>query len=311
MTISTSLSARPIARAYALLFLLTGGAGYVSAQSAAAPLLPRWTPESTGTLVALAEPMASSSLTAPAMPEASVAPAAVAAVAAGQAIPVAYERRRAFSSFAVAAKISNDGAGIDLATRLAERVNLRVGAGFLSASTSLNEDGMHIDGTFALQGVIAAVDLYPFRHSSFHISPGVNFNNDTHVSALLSVPSGGHFSLGDADYTSSPVDPIHGLAHFDFGNRVAPRFTVGFGNMLPHGSKHWSVPFEIGFQYVSRPTVHLDLAGSACSSDGCGTIVGDPNILAEQKDLDNDLSALRFFPVVSLGVSYRFGNRER
>ncbi len=305
MTIATSLSSRPIARTYAFLFLLTGGVGYASAQSAA-PLLPRWTPESTGTLVALAEPLSSSSVSTAAISEAPVA-----AAAGGQAIPAAYERRRAFSSFAVAAKISNDGAGIDLATPLAERVNLRVGAGFLSAGTSLDEDGMHVDGTFVLQGVTAAVDLYPFHHSSFHISPGVNFHNDTHVSAQLSVPSGGRFSLGDEDYTSSPVDPIHGTAHFRFGNRVAPRFTVGFGNMLPHGGKHWSVPFEIGFQYVSTPTVHLDLAGSACSSDGCGTIVGDPNILAEQKDLENDLSALRVFPVVSLGVSYRFGNGSR
>ncbi|QHN02031.1 hypothetical protein FTO74_00520 [Granulicella sp. WH15] len=308
MTMFTSLSARPITRACALLFLLTGGAGYVSAQSAA-PLLPRWTAESTGTLVASAEPLSSSSVPAVETPEAP-APAAAAA-AGGQAIPASSQGRWAFSSFAVAAKASSNGFGVDIATPLARQVNLRVGGSFTSFTTNLNDDGLHINGTLTLQGVIAAVDYYPFRHSSFHISPGANFYNDTHIGALLSVPAGGHFSLGDGDYTSSASDPIHGTTHFVFGNHVVPRLTVGFGNMIPRGSGHWSVPFEIGFQYISAPTVQLDLAGSACSSDGCGTIVGDPNIAIERKDLENDLSALRVFPVVSIGVSYRFGNGNR
>ncbi|WP_041597186.1 hypothetical protein [Granulicella tundricola] len=81
--------------------------------------------------------------------------------------------------------------------------------------------------------------------------------------------------------------------------------------MIPRSNKHWSFPFEVGFQYIAEPTVVLNLTGSACSADGCGSIDTDPetqaNIVAERKELSDDLAPLRFYPILSTGVSYRFG----
>ncbi len=214
--------------------------------------------------------------------------------------------RRPFSAFAIAFKASTNGLGIDLATPLIGRANLRIGGSLAKMNDTLTEDGLNVNGTLKLQGVITTLDLFPFRHSSFHISPGVNLSNDTHVTALLSVPANGSFSVRNGDYTSDPTNPITGYTRFTFGSRVAPRLTAGFGNMLSSRS-HWSMPIEAGFQYISTPSVRLSMAGSACNSDGCGPIAGDPDIAIEQATLLNDVSSIRIFPVFSFGISYRLG----
>jgi hypothetical protein len=74
---------------------------------------------------------------------------------------------------------------------------------------------------------------------------------------------------------------------------------------------------EIGAEYIGRkPVILLELAGSACqmstAPSNCGSVVGDPetqtNLAGEQTKLNNDIpTQLRFFPVVSIGLSYRFG----
>jgi hypothetical protein len=219
----------------------------------------------------------------------------------------AYQPRRPFENLAMAVKASTNGFGIDFATPLNDHFNLRAGASFTKFTVGLVRSGLDIDGTISLEGVIGAVDIFPFRRSTFHISPGFNFSNQTNAVAQLHVPADGKFSLGDGDYVSDPADPVYGEARLRFGNRLAPRLTVGWGNMIPHGRGHWSVPFEIGVQYISRPVVTLSVGGSVCQPDGCNSIAGDPNIAEEQRELQDDIEDVRVFPVASIGLSYRFG----
>ena len=223
---------------------------------------------------------------------------------------------RPFETFAIAAKAGSGGVGVDVATVMAQRLNLRLGASYFSYNTSLTEDGLRITGAIKLQTAAASLDIFPFNNS-FRISPGVSFKNENHLSAALLVPGGQSFSLGDSDYRSDPADPIHGTAAFGFGRNVAPQVTVGFGNMIPRSGKHFSFPVEVGVQYTDRPTVTLHIVGSSCGSvsqdgvtaTGCGP-VDQISVQREQQDLRNDLSPLRFYPVVSVGISYRIGGRR-
>ena len=235
-----------------------------------------------------------------------------------RAVPAGSPSMKAFRTYAVAVKVGTMGPGVDIATPLAQRLNLRVGASFFQYSPSFTTDGLNIDGQLKLQNASASVDVYPFNNS-FRISPGLTFKNNNSLNASMLVPGGNSFSLGDSDYTSSPVDPIHGTASFTFGtSNIAPRFTMGFGNMLPRSGKHFSVPVEFGFQYISQPIVKLNFAGSGCSSQkqpdgttayGCGP-VEQSDVANEQKQLQDDLSPLRFYPIFSIGLSYRIGGSK-
>ncbi len=218
---------------------------------------------------------------------------------------------RPFRSVGVEAKFGSGGIGFDLATPLNRFLNLRGGAQFFGDTVAINTDGIQIAGDITLQNVGVAVDIYPFRRSTFHLSPGVTVHNDNHIAGPISIPAGQSFSLGDADYTSDPTNPISGFARLRFGSSVAPRFTVGWGNMVPRTGGRIAFPVEIGFQYIAQPVLQLALNGNACSSDGCDNINsgdGPANLQSETQMIQSDLSALRIYPILAFGVSYKFGH---
>jgi hypothetical protein len=221
---------------------------------------------------------------------------------------------RPFSALGVDVKVGVGGPGFDVATPLASRLNLRAGGSFFSYNlTNLSEDGFNINGSIQLRSVNTSVDWFPFG-GSFRISPGVTLYNGNNFSGNAHVPAGNTITLNDTDYTSSPTDPL--TATFTtpnnrFGNRVAPSITAGFGNIVPRRrGKHWSVPFEVGFEYIQPPRILLGLTGTACSSSGCGNVQTDPttqaNVQAQQNIINSDIYNLRFFPILSIGLGYKF-----
>ncbi len=245
--------------------------------------------------------------------ESSSSVSAVEAPAAGHAQdgPVERVANRPFRSLGIEFKVGVAGIGFDLATPIASFANLRGGAQFFDHSLNPNADGLHTIGDLTLQNVQVSVDLFPFKHSSFHISPGLTVHNDNHLFSSIFVPAGGPFSLGDADYYSDPQKPITGYSRFKLGNAFAPRLTAGFGNMLPKTGRKFSVPVEVGFQYISSPSIDLHLYGNACDNNNqCADINtkdGPMNLSSEVQMLNQDISGLRFYPILSVGLSYKIG----
>ena len=214
-----------------------------------------------------------------------------------------------FSTAAIGVTGGIGGFGAQLAVPLTQTLNFRVGGAFFSYSGAFDTDGIQITGDLKLRSATANIDWFPF-HGGFRISPGVTVYNGNNLNAAALVPGGQTFDLGDATYTSSASDPVHGTASFTFGKRTAPNVTIGWGNMIPRSNKHFTVPVEIGFQYIGPPKISLSLAGSACANGGCAPIATDPsaqsNLRQEEKDLNDTISPLRFYPIASIGLAYKF-----
>jgi hypothetical protein len=260
---------------------------------------------------------------APASFSSSIAPNAFAAAADAQPAGAAAPSQGSslpFSGLALGVKIGVAGIGFDVATPLVpQRLNLRGGASFLSYSPStITTDNVNINGTIKFQNAAAMVDWFPF-HGSFRISGGATIYNNTGLTAALLVPGGQSISFGGSTYYSEPYDPVKnpagpitGTGVFTFGgNSVVPRVTIGTGNMLPK-TGHFRFESEIGFQYFSQPTVLYTITGTGCQNynattnvyTNCGPIP-QTNITTEQNKLQNDLTDLRFFPILSFGLSYK------
>ena len=254
------------------------------------------------------EPASSSSAPAFSAP----APASATPSTPGDKDRIVHTNRRPFRSGAISAKVGIPGIGFDLATPLNSFLNLRGGAQFFDHTANPSANGIHSTGNITFQNVAAMIDIFPFRNNSFHLSPGITLHNDTHLTSSLYVHGGHSFTLGDATYVSDPSNPIYGDAHLFLGGKYAPRFTIGWGNMLPRRGGHFSIPFDIGFQYISSPTLDLQLHGNACDNQGdCGDINsldGPQNIHQEVLKLNQQISALRFYPIVSIGFSVSFGH---
>jgi len=222
-----------------------------------------------------------------------------------------------FSGLAVGVKFGVAGIGFDVATPLVRQwLNLRGGASFISYSPStITTDNLNINGNIKFQNSAIMVDYFPF-HGRFRISGGMTIYNNTGLTATLSVPTGQSFTVGGTDYYSEPYNadtnpagPIQGSGVFNFGGKTAPRVTIGTGNMLPKKGR-FTFQSELGVEFFSQPTVLYTFTGTGCQNfngvtySNCGPIP-TANVLSEQNKLQNDLSDLRFFPVLSFGLSYR------
>ena len=220
-----------------------------------------------------------------------------------------------FSGIAVGVKFGLAGIGFDVATPLIHQwLNLRGGASFLSYTPStITTDNVNINGTIKFQNAAAMVDVFPF-HGRIRLSGGMTIYNNTGLTATLAVPAGQSIDFGGTTYYSEPYNattnilgPIQGTGVFTFGgNKIVPRATIGTGNMLPKKG-HFTFESEIGFQYFSAPTVVYNIQGGGCTTNSVASCypIDPTKVVAEQVKLQNDLYDLRFFPILSVGLSYK------
>ncbi len=218
----------------------------------------------------------------------------------------------AFSHFALGAYLSTLGPGMEAALPLANHWNVRAGINLFSYSTEMTQSGIAYGANFTLRSVQASLDWFP-HGKGFHISPGVLLYNGIRLNTNLLIPVNTSFSLNNVTYYSDPLDPLTGSAKIGFP-LAGPQLTAGFGNMLPRKERqHFSVPFEFGVAYFGTGNAVLQFAGSACTSLGginCLPVNSFPrfqsDVTAEESLIQKDLGYARFFPILHLGISYKF-----
>ena len=212
-----------------------------------------------------------------------------------------------FSVFALGFTSGTLGAGLEIASPVTRTINVRGGANFFSLKYAFSLDGADYGSQVDLRSGQFSVDWFPF-HGRFRISPGVVMMKNN-LGASASVPAGQAFLLGDDTFISSATDPVHGGATITFARSVMPSLTVGFGNLIPREGQRWSFPFEIGAAYMGQAAVNLNLGGSACLQVGCMS-TSDPTIqssvISEQNDLNETMKKLEIYPIVRMGVGFRF-----
>jgi hypothetical protein len=220
---------------------------------------------------------------------------------------------RPFSAIGFDGHVGIGGIGFDVASPLSRKFNFRSGADFFSYNASFQEQGANITADLRLRSGHASLDWFPFG-GGFRLSPLLVYGNNNRVIATALVPSGSTITLNGQDYISSYTDPLHGSGSVDF-RKIAPGFSLGFGNIIPRKKSHFSVPVEAGFYYVGQPGLKVAFTGSACdptqpASIGCESVDSDAgfqqNLAAFTARNNHNLSYASFFPILTLGFGYRF-----
>jgi hypothetical protein len=216
------------------------------------------------------------------------------------------------SHFAIGSYTSPLGIGGGAAVGVTRSTNVRVGWNFFNYSLAGTDDGANYSGHLHFRSLQASADWFPF-HGGFHISPGLLFNNQNRVSAMGGIAAGNSFTLNDVNYYSSSTDPVSGTGSVHF-RTTAPMLTMGWGNWVSRREhKHLSFPFEFGAAYTGTATVALNLQGTVCNAPNdmyCDQIATDPsvqaNIAGQIRKIENDLHWIRFYPILSTGIAYKF-----
>jgi len=214
------------------------------------------------------------------------------------------------SKVGVALKLSSLGVGAEVAGEVTRHLNVRGGVNGFGYSRDFDHHGVHYAGDLRWLSGEAHLDYFPFA-GGFHLSPGLLAYNGNQITGTASAAGGSSLTLNGTSYISDPANPITGTARLDF-RKVAPSFLIGFGNLVPRRGKHFSFNVEAGAAYTGLPRVNLALSGAACDTTGvnCRAISSDAtiqsNVLGEQNKISHNVSLLRFYPLLSLNLGYRF-----
>ena len=214
------------------------------------------------------------------------------------------------SRLGIGVKMSTLGAGVEFATRVTARSNLRTAFNVFTYGRPFDTEGITFQGELNLRSAQVNFDWFPFG-GAFHLSPGMLVYNGNKLIANLSIPSGRVLHSGANTFRSDPADPIRGNASITF-QKFAPAFLLGWGNLIPRKPRHFSIPFEFGVVFHGQPDLAFSLTGKGCDPRGhhCASInstsSGGRYIDDERQSINRDISSFKFYPVISAGFAVNF-----
>ena len=267
-----------------------------------------------------------SAVTAESLTASSAAPAVTSAQpAAPSPAPATADNER---NIGVGIKVGTLGIGGEVAYKIANRFNVRGGVNGFGLSHNFTGNDISFDGKLKLLSAEAHFDIFLLR--SFHISPGVLLYDGNGINATASVATGTNFTVNSFTYTSASASgscggggagtcsPVGGSGNITFP-KVAPEFTIGTGNLIPRGRRHWSINSEFGVAYTGAAKIGLGLTGWACTngntsgptcqlaSNSSGAV--NTNVQAQVASWNSTLSSkfyYKLWPILSVGFSYAF-----
>jgi len=180
---------------------------------------------------------------------------------------------------------------------------LRLGLGGFSYSGDYDDTNTHYDTDLSQFNLGATLEYHPFS-SGFYIGAGVYYQNPSYE--MEATPSGGEYEFGDHTYPADLVGKVNGKV--EGLNKAAPYLGIGYDASL-FGSGILFFTFKAGAWYQDSPKVNL--TAHDCILDqlpnsplGCNDLRYDLD--KEEQDINEDIKDYKWWPVVQVGISYRF-----
>lgn len=198
---------------------------------------------------------------------------------------------------AIGAKVSTLGVGFDLTTPLEENLNLRTGIQWLEYGVDVESDGVNYDADLELFSTLMVADWHPFG-GVFKITGGFLIN-DNNVSGTGEATPGAvsTFTINDTVYNAADIGKLEAEISY---NTVAPYLGIGWGNPVSKDS-NWTFFCDIGVAFMGSPSVDVKASGAIASNEIFMT-----GLEQERKEIEDNLDPYGYYPVVTLGLSYKF-----
>jgi hypothetical protein len=194
----------------------------------------------------------------------------------------------------VAVKGGTLGYGGEVTVGITSAINARAGYNTFSYDGNTNESDVDYNYGLKLQTIPILLDWHPSENGGFRLSSGIIINNNK-VTATGS--SQGVYTIGDVNYNSAQIGTLTGTVDF---KKTAPYFGIGWGNAVGKDNGI-SITFDLGVMFQGTPNVSLAASGP---------IANDPTfqneLSKEIADIQDSTDKIKYYPVLSLGLAYKF-----
>ena len=198
------------------------------------------------------------------------------------------------SDAAIGLTVGTPGIGLEASLLLTPHLGARVGGNYLKLTRTQSRSDISYDASLKLQGVTALIDLYPAARGGFHLSGGL-MTNPLKVTGTGQPGAGETFKINGNSYTADEVGTLTAIIKYP---GASPYVGLGFGTPA-RGNSPLGFDFDLGAA-IGKPTVVLTATGAANDPQ----LAADPQ--AQQDKTQTDAQKLKLFPVVQLGLAYRF-----
>ncbi len=201
------------------------------------------------------------------------------------------------SPWSLTPQASTLGAGINLGYQVSPSWNVRANVNGFNLDRTFHADSMDYDASVRLRTAGLLADYFPFDNG-FHITGGAYYNGNY-------VNGTGYYN----DYINVRVGKqVVKINPNDYGNlrfnahyqRFSPYLGLGYHALRQKG---WSFALDLGVLYQGNARVNFDVPSEV---ESLGSQKLNDAIERDKQTVRNRLNDWRWYPVVSLGVTYRF-----
>ncbi len=203
---------------------------------------------------------------------------------------------------AIAGKAGTLGAGVELTLGLSRQLNARLGANGYSYSDRREVSDIEYDGEAKLRTGTALLDWHP-GGGGFRLTGGAVYNDTTFEASSLP-PASGIYDIGGVPVPASLVGTLDATAEFD---PVVPYAGLGWGNAVA-ANKRVGFFIDLGVVFQGKADVTLTPnipANSPLNTPGARAAL-DILLRREEQDLEDEAADYDLYPVLSIGLSYKF-----
>lgn len=193
-------------------------------------------------------------------------------------------------------KAGTQGIGLELTVEAADQVNIRFGGNYFKLNKQIGIEGNDYDLDLRLLTFSALGDWF-VSDGSFRLTAGAFINSNTLFGTAL--PSNS-YEIDDMTYTSAEVGNLSADVKF---KSLAPYLGVGWGNPLADDSD-WTFMFDLGVMFAGKPNLDITSTGGSLSENA--TLLADIAQAEEDFRDTDEVNYLKFYPVISIGINYRF-----
>ena len=196
------------------------------------------------------------------------------------------------SDVSVGLQVGTLGVGVIAEMYIAKDIDARIGVNGYNYNYNTTSNGVAYSGHLKLQNAEFLADWHPWS-GDFRLTGGLLYNNNKFN--LTGNPSSGSYTFNGNTYTAAQVGSVN--ANIEF-NQVAPYVGFGWGDNSQSAGIHFTS--DIGVAYQGSPKATITATGAANDAQ----LASD--VQAAQSKLQSDLNNFRWYPVVELGLIYRF-----
>jgi hypothetical protein len=189
--------------------------------------------------------------------------------------------------------IGTEGLGVGYSQPIGTYSNVRADINGISIGHNFTAGDVNYDGTLKLVHAGIYADFFPAPSViPFRFTAGVLIGDDE-LNATASSMSGSYTFNG----VTVPANgqQVRATAKFP---AVRPYVGIGFGH-TPKAKKGFSAFFDAGVAF-GKPHLTYDVPADIVAA------AGQDNVNAEEQNLQNKVDKVRFYPIVKVGVTYRF-----